>query len=120
MAIAPSPSGDLIAAITANRKDREYSIVLLSTKDRSVVRNLTEGFDKDLGFTNLVAMNADRMAMHWMSWSPKGDRLAYFVRTEKERALIVQNVLTRKRSKCEYRCGRWTSPNRRVSRPTAG
>ena len=96
MAIAPSPSGDLIAAVTANRKDREYDIVLLSTKDRSVVRNLTGGFDKDLGFTNLVAMNVDRMAMHWMSWSPKGDRLAYFVRTEKERTLIVQNVLTRK------------------------
>jgi WD40 repeat protein len=96
LAIAPSPSGDLIAAITGNRKDREYDIVLLSTKDRSVVRNLTEGFDKDMGFTNLVAMNVDRMAMHWMSWSPKGDRLAYFVRTEKERALIVQNVLTRK------------------------
>jgi len=96
MSIAPSPSGDLIAAITGNRKDREYDIVLLSTKDRSVVRNLTEGFDKDLGFTNLVQMNVDRMAMHWMSWSPKGDRLAYFVRTEKERALIVQNVLTRK------------------------
>ena len=33
--------------------------------------------------------------MPWMSWSPKGDRLAYFVRTEKERTLIVQNVLTR-------------------------
>ena len=31
-----------------------------------------------------------------MSWSPKGDRLAYFVRTEKERTLIIQNVLTRK------------------------
>ena len=34
--------------------------------------------------------------MPWMAWSPKGDRLAYFVRTEKERTLIVQNVLTRK------------------------
>ncbi len=29
-----------------------------------------------------------------MSWSPKGDRIAYFVRTEKERALILQNVVT--------------------------
>ena len=96
LSIAPSPSGDLIAAVTGNRKDRELDIVLLSAKDRSVVRNLTEGFDKDLGFTNLVQMNVDRMAMHWMSWSPKGDRLAYFVRTEKERTLIVQNVLTRK------------------------
>ena len=33
-------------------------------------------------------------SMPWMSWSPKGDRLAYFVRTEKERTLIIQNVLT--------------------------
>jgi hypothetical protein len=94
--IAPSPSGDLIAAVTVNRKDREVDIVLLSSKDRSVVRNLTEGFDKDMGFANLVFMNVDRVAMHWMSWSPRGDRLAYFVRTGKERTLIVQNVLTRR------------------------
>jgi hypothetical protein len=96
MTIAPSPSGDLLAIITGNRKDGEYDVVLISSKDGSVVRNLTEGFDKDYGFTNLTMMNVDRMAMHWMSWSPKGDRLAYFVRTEKERSLIVQNVLTRK------------------------
>src|SRR5713226_261130 len=94
--IAPSPSGDLIAAFTVNRKDRELDIVLLSAKDGSVVRNLTQGFDKNYGFTNITQMNVDRFAMHWMSWSPKGDRLAYFVRTEKERALIVENVLTRK------------------------
>ena len=38
--------------------------------------------------------NGERFEMPWMSWSPKGDRLAYFVRTEKERTLIIQNVLT--------------------------
>ena len=32
--------------------------------------------------------------MPWMTWSPKGDRVAYFVRTEKERTLIIENVLT--------------------------
>ena len=94
--IAPSPSGDLLAVMTINRKDGELDVVLLSAKDGSLVRNLTEGFDKDYGFTNLTFMNVDRSSMHWMSWSPKGDRLAYFVRTEKERSLIVQNVLTRK------------------------
>jgi hypothetical protein len=31
-----------------------------------------------------------------MSWSPQGDRLAYFVRTEKDRSLIVQNVVSKK------------------------
>ena len=96
IALAPSPSGDLIAVVTANRKDGELDIIIVSAKDGSVVRNMTEGFDKDLGFTNLVQMNVDRQAMPWMSWSPKGDRLAYLVRTEKERALIVQNVITRK------------------------
>jgi WD40 repeat protein len=93
--IAPSPSGDLIAAMTVNRKDRELDIVLLSSKDGSVVRNLTGGFDKDMGFDHIVQMG-ERFELPWMAWSPKGDRLAYFVRTEKERTLIVQNVLTRK------------------------
>ena len=32
----------------------------------------------------------------WMSWSPDGDRLAYFVRAEKSRTLILQNILNRK------------------------
>jgi len=96
LSIAPSPSGDLIAAVTVNRKDQELDIALLSSKDGSIVRNLTSGFDKDMGFDHLVQMGVDTMANPWMGWSPKGDRLAYFVRTEKERTLIVQNVLTRK------------------------
>src|SRR5438093_5300664 len=94
LSIAPSPSGDLIAAVTVNRKDREYDIVLLSSKDGSIVRNMTKGFDKDMGFDHLV-LNGERFEMPWISWSPSGDRIAYFVRTEKERSLIIQNVLTR-------------------------
>src|SRR5207245_3609421 len=89
-------SGDLIAVVTANRKDGEADIVLVSAKDGSIIRNLTSGFDKDMGFDHIV-LNGERWnTMPWMSWSPKGDRLAYFVRTEKERTLIVENVLTRK------------------------
>jgi hypothetical protein len=95
LSIAPSPSGDLIAAVTVNRKDREYDIVLISSKDGSIVRNLTKGFDKDMGFDHLV-LNGERFEMPWIAWSPKGDRIAYFVRTEKERSLIIQNVLTAK------------------------
>ncbi len=95
--IAPSPSGDLIAVVTGNRKDQELDIVLVSSKDGSIVRNLTRGFSKDMGFSHLVYPGGgERPEFPWMSWSPKGDRLAYFVRTEKERTLIIQNVLTRK------------------------
>ena len=96
LSISPSPSGDLIAAVTINRKDREIDIVLLSAKDGSIVRNLTSGFDKNMGFDHVELRGERTNIMPYMSWSPKGDRLAYFVRTEKERTLIIQNVLTRK------------------------
>src|SRR4029434_4104534 len=95
LSIAPSPSGDLIAAVTVNRKDRELDIVLISAKDGTVARNLTNGLDKDHGNAHIVQYG-ERFEMPWMAWSPKGDRLAFFVRTEKERSLIIQNVLTKK------------------------
>jgi Tol biopolymer transport system component len=95
ISITASPSGDLLAVMTFNRKDGEIDVILVSTKDGSIVRNLTDGFDKDLGFDHII-QNGERPEMPWMSWSPKGDRLAYFVRTSKERALLVQNVLTKK------------------------
>src|SRR5262249_7195848 len=96
ISIAPSPSGDLMAVATGNRKDGELDIVLVSAKDGSIVRNLTNGFDKDRGFDHIVEYGERWNTVPWMSWSPRGDRLAYFVRTEKERTLIVENVLTRK------------------------
>ena len=63
LSIAPSPSGDLIAVVTVNRKDQELDIVLVSSKDGSIVRNLTGGFDKDMGFDHLVQMGVDQTAM---------------------------------------------------------
>src|SRR3954447_9770659 len=62
LSIAPSPSGDLIAAVTVNRKDQELDIVLISSKDGSIVRNLTGGFDKDMGFDHIVQLGVDQMA----------------------------------------------------------
>ena len=92
----PSPSGDLIAVVTGNRNDREYDIVLLSSKDGSIIRNLTKGFDKDLGFANLSVPGVRWNTVPWLSWSSSGDRLAYFVRTEDHQTLVLQNVLTRR------------------------
>jgi hypothetical protein len=95
--IEPSPTGDLIAAVAGNRKDQEYDIILLSTKDGRVVQNLTGGFSKDQGYEYIASPGGFRSnAVPWMSWSPRGDRIAYFVRTEKQKTLILQNVVTRK------------------------
>jgi hypothetical protein len=94
--IEPSPSGDLIAAVTGNNRDRELDIVLLSAKDGSVVRNLTTGFSQDLGFESIPTQGMRYVTVPWMSWSPQGDRLAYFVNAEKDRTLLLQNVISRK------------------------
>jgi len=94
--IEPSPSGDLIAAMTGNSGDRELDIVLLSAKDGSVIRNLTPGFDQSRGFEYIVQPGGRWNTVPWMSWSPSGDRLAFFARTEKDRSLVVEDVITRK------------------------
>ncbi len=93
LSIEPSPSGDLLAVATGNRRDQELDIILVSAQDGGVVRNLTSGFDVDRGFEYIAYPSGSSM-VPWMSWSPVGDRLAYFVRNEKYKTLILQNVLT--------------------------
>jgi hypothetical protein len=97
VSIEPSPSGDLMAVAAGNRKDQELDIVLMSTKDSKVIRNLTGGFNTGFGFEYISTPGGFRgNAVPWMSWSPVGDRIAYFARKEKGKQLVLQNVLTRK------------------------
>ncbi len=96
VSIEPSPSGDLMAVAAGNRKEQELDIVLMSTKDGKIIRNLTGGFNKDKGFEYIATPGGFRNnAVSWMSWAPAGDRLAYFARTEKYKTLILQNVVTK-------------------------
>ena len=76
--------------MTGNAGDRELDIVLISTKDGQVVRNLTPGFDQSRGFEYIVQPGGRWISVPWMSWSPAGDRLAFFVRTEKDRSLVAR------------------------------
>ena len=94
--IEPSPSGDLLAVVATNRKDRELDIVLISVQDGEIVRNLTPGFSQDDGYAYLTVPGMRWNTVPWLSWSPVGDRIAYFVRTSKRKSLILRNVLTRK------------------------
>jgi hypothetical protein len=81
--------------VTGNRRDQEADIVLTSVRDGRVIRNMTSGFDQDKGFEFIVTPGGRWNTVPWLSWSPSGDRIAYFVRNEKSRTLIFQNVLTR-------------------------
>ena len=91
----PSPSGELIAVVTGNRKDQEADIVLTSARDGRVIQNMTHGFDQSKGIEFIVTPGGRWNTVPWISWSPGGDRLAYFVRNEKSRTLIFQDILTR-------------------------
>ena len=95
LSVEPSPSGDLLAVVSGNRHDQEADIILVSAKDGSVIRNLTSGFDQSKGFEFIVTPGQRWNRVPWLSWSPSGDRLAFFVRDEKSRTLIVENVLSR-------------------------
>ncbi len=97
VSIEASPSGEMMAVAAGNRKDQELDIILMSTKDSKVTHNLTSGFNKDRGYEYIVTPGGFRNnAVPWMSWSPSGDHIGYFVRTEKHKTLILQNVVTRK------------------------
>jgi len=95
VSIEPSPSGDMLAAVVANRKDQEMDIAILSARDGQVIRNLTSGFDKNFGFDYIAMSGGLRGNMvPFVAWSPVGDRIAYFVRTEKNKTLIIQNYVS--------------------------
>src|SRR5574338_1433354 len=97
VSIEPSPSGDLMAVAAGNRKDQELDIILMSTKDGKIIRNLTSGFNQNHGYEYIATPGGFRNnAVPWMSWSPQGDRIAYFARTEKVKTLILQNAVTRR------------------------
>ena len=95
ISIEASPSGELIAAAALNRKNRELDIVLISAQTGEIIRNLTEPFDQDLGFQYISTLGLRFNTVPWLSWAPDGDRLAYFVRRNKHKSLVVQNVVSR-------------------------
>ena len=95
ISIEASPSGEVIAAVALNSKNRELDIVLVSARSGEVIRNLTEGFDQDLGFQYIATLGLRFNTVPWLAWAPDGDHLAYFVRKDKYKALVIQNIVTR-------------------------
>ena len=96
ISIEASPSGEVIAAMAMNRKDREMDIVLLSAHTGEVIQNLTSGFDQDFGFEYIPMPGQRFNTVPWLTWAPSGDRIAYFVRKGKYKSLVIQNIITRK------------------------
>lgn len=89
-AFAPSPSGEIAAIITANRSEGEADVVLVSTKDGTVIKNLTGGFDSDW---ESLAINSEFVAGRSLAFDPTGDFVGFFARTGKGRSFFRVSVL---------------------------
>ena len=94
ISVDAAPQGDLLAAVVGNRHDQELDIAIISAKDGQVVQNLTKGLDHSRGFEYIATPGGMRgNLVPWIAYAPDGDTIAYFVRTEKNRTLIIQNVV---------------------------
>ena len=88
---APSPSGEVIAALTANRNEGQADIVLLSAKDGTVMRNLTSGLTGS-AFESL-SLNEDFVAGRSLTFDPGGDTVGFFARKGRRRSFFQVSVL---------------------------
>ncbi len=83
-----SPSGELMAVL-ANPKE-ELDVIVISASDSSVIRNLTKGFTNKFEYVTTEVFNGKKD----LSWSPEGDLIAFFVRKENHRPLLIYDALT--------------------------
>ncbi|HEU5181430.1 MAG TPA: hypothetical protein VFW45_11600 [Candidatus Polarisedimenticolia bacterium] len=82
-----SPSGDLVASLTTRYEDLD--VVVFSTKDGTNLRNITKGFTNKYQYIVTGAFDGKND----LTWSPEGDRIAFFARREDERNLFVYDAL---------------------------
>jgi hypothetical protein len=90
---ALSPSGDVVAVLTFNVKDLDIDIVLLSTKDGKVLKNITKGYTLKYEF---IRYSIDPSEGKLLTWSPDGDRIAFFGRSGQKHSLFIVSALTGK------------------------
>jgi Tol biopolymer transport system component len=88
---AVSPSGDLVAALsTAGGK---LDVVLLDSRQRTPMRNLTRGWSTDYQYLTAQFATATRRMGGDLSFSPDGNYIAVFARREQGRSLLLVDVV---------------------------
>ncbi len=87
---AVSPSGDLVAALTFNVPDYEVDLVLISTKDGSVIKNITPGFTTEYEY---ITYEYDPSLGSDIAWSQDGDSIAFIARDGRRYSLYLVDPL---------------------------
>lgn len=90
---ALSPSGEIVAVLTQSYKDQDIDIILISTKDGSVIKNITKGFTTKYEY---IRFDVDPSYGKDIAWSSDGDSIAFFARAGQRYSLFVINPMTGK------------------------
>jgi Tol biopolymer transport system component len=96
---AVSPSGDIVAVLTANIRSSDLDIILISTKDGTVIKNITKGYTIQYEY---IRYNIDPSEGADISWSPDGDKIAFFGRSGEKYALYIVDPISGKTIKEIY------------------
>jgi hypothetical protein len=85
------PSGDFVAAISTLKNDAD--VVVLSTTDRKLYRNLTKGYTTKYEYLVSQWLTSAPVGGGDVAVSPDGNTVAVFARRERGRELLLLNAL---------------------------
>jgi Tol biopolymer transport system component len=88
----PSPSGDLLAAITTYKEDAD--VVLFNIPERKLLKNLTSGYTSKYEYAIVQMLTVGPVMGRDVGFAPNGDQIALFVKRERGRNLLLINALT--------------------------
>ena len=92
IAPAPSPSGDLLLAFTDYKQD--VDLVLFNIPERRLLKNLTSGYTNRYEYPIVQSYTTGAVMGRDVAFAPNGDQVAFFVRKERGRNLLLINPLT--------------------------
>ena len=83
---AVSPSGDLVVALTYNVMDYDIDLVLVSTENGSIIKNITPGFTTEYEY---IVYEYDPSLGSDIAWSTDGDTIAFIARDGRKYSLYL-------------------------------
>ena len=92
MSPIPAPSGDLLAAISTYKED--VDVVLFNVPERKLFRNIAKGYPDEYEYIIAQFLTTGPVMGRDVGFASDGDRIAFFVKKERGRYLMIVNALT--------------------------